>query len=344
MLADGKIYAADSDLNKLEDIYFPIIKIIREEIKDEVKEYHTGQLINIFVNGEKKVELPASEFDSEATTLLEEIKSKGSTSAFSVKSTEEFMGRILCYKLAAPARDKSDITINIVDVQTGYCPTVGFSIKSELGSAPTLLNAGQTTNFIYKIKHNYPNLLEEANEIYKISGGKAHTDLRGRINKIVEEDGELEFYKMNNQSFEDNLVLIDSNMDKIIAKTLLYYYKDGISNCDEMVAKLESENPMNYGNVNAYKYKFKKFLTAVALGMKPATIWDGIDEASGGYIIVTKEGNVLAYHIYNRSSFEDYLLKNTKYETASTSRHGFGEVFSENGEDFIKLNLQVRFR
>ena len=33
LLADGKIYAADSELNKLEDIYFPIIKIIREENK-----------------------------------------------------------------------------------------------------------------------------------------------------------------------------------------------------------------------------------------------------------------------------------------------------------------------
>lgn len=39
-----------------------------------------------------------------------------------------------------------------------------------------------------------------------------------------------------------------------------------------------------------------------------------------------------------------YLLKNTKYETASTSRHDFGEVYSRNGEDYIKLNLQVRFR
>ena len=37
-------------------------------------------------------------------------------------------------------------------------------------------------------------------------------------------------------------------------------------------------------------------------------------------------------------------FKNTKYETASTSRHEFGEVYSEDGEDFIKLNLQVRFR
>ena len=115
-------------------------------------------------------------------------------------------------------------------------------------------------------------------------------------------------------------------------------------NFDELVEKLERENPMNYGNVNAYRYKFKKFLITVALGMKPATVWDGVDEATGGYIVVTKEGNVLAYHIYNRNYFEEYLLKNTKYETASTSRHDFGEVYSENGEDFIKLNLQVRFR
>lgn len=46
---------------------------------------------------------------------------------------------------------------------------------------------------------------------------------------------------------------------------------------------------MNYGNINAYRYKFKKFLTAVALGLKTTTIWDGIDEANGGYIIVTKQ-------------------------------------------------------
>ncbi|KXA31684.1 hypothetical protein HMPREF3229_00213 [Peptoniphilus harei] len=78
--------------------------------------------------------------------------------------------------------------------------------------------------------------------------------------------------------------------------------------------------------------------------MKPATIWDGIDEASVGYIIVTKQGDVLAYHIYNRIYFEEYLLNNTKYEIASTLKHDFGKVYSENGEDFIKLNLQIRFR
>ena len=342
LLADGKIYAADSELNKLDGVYFPIIKIIREENKGEIKEYTAGETISIYINGLKVKDLPATEFETESGYLLKEINNKSSKGAFSVESTQNFMDKILCYKLFAPV--KSDITLKIVDINTGYSPTVGFSIKSELGSSPTLLNAGKTTNFIYKINHSYPDLVREANEIYKVASGKSHTDVRGRLNKIIKENGILKYWKMNNQIFKDNLVLIDSNMDEIIAETLLYFYKDRISNCDEMVEKLERENPMNYGNVNAYRYKFKKFLTAVALGMKPATVWDGLDEATGGYIVVTNEGNVLAYHIYNRNYFEEYLLKNTKYETASTSRHDFGEVYSENGEDFIKLNLQVRFR
>lgn len=344
ILVDVKVYAADSELNKLEDFYLSIIKTIREETKGEIKEYTDVEMISIYINGAKVKELPAIEFELESVNLLNEINSKDSKYAFSVESTQNCVDRILCYKLFTPAIDKNDIMVKITDADTVYSPTICSLIKSELGSYSTLLNAGKTTNFIYKIVQNHPDLIREVNGVYKVSGGKNHTDVRGLINKIIEENGALEYRNMNNQIFEDNLVLIDSNMDKIIAETLLYFYKDGISNCNEMVEKLEKENPMNYGNVNAYRYKFKKFLTAVALGMKPATVWDSWDEATGGYIVVTKEGNVLAYHIYNRNYFEEYLLSNTKYETASTSRHDFGEVYSENGEDFIKLNLQVRFR
>ena len=259
LLADGKIYAADSELNKLKNVYFPIIKIIREENKGEIKEYATGEIISIYINGSKVKELPTTEFETQSELLLNEINSKTSKGAFSVEKTQNFMDKILCYKLSAPTTDKRDITIKIIDINTGYSPTVGFSIKSELGSSPTLLNAGKTTNFIYKIIHSYPDLVREANEIYIVSAGKNRTDVRGRINKIIDENGQLKYWKMNNQTFGDNLVLIDSNMDKI-------------SNCDKMVEKLEQENPMNYGNINAYRYKFKKFLTAVALGMKPATV------------------------------------------------------------------------
>ena len=323
---------------------YVLLRLLAEETKCEVKEYTAGEMISIYINGAKVKELPVTEFELECGNLLKEINSEDSKCAFSVESTQNCVDKILCYKIFTPATDKSDIMVKIIDADTVYSPTIGSSMKSKLGSYPALLNAGKTTNFIYKMVHNHPDLIREANGIYKDLDDENHTDVRERINKIIKENGTLEYRKMNNQIFEDNLVLIDSNMDKIIAETLLYFYKDGISNCNEMVEKLEQENPMNYGNVNAYRYKFKKFLTAVALGMKPATVWDGLDEATGGYIVVTKEGNVLAYHIYNRNYFEEYLLSNTKYETASTSRHDFGEVYSENGEDFIKLNLQVRFK
>lgn len=218
-------------------------------------------------------------------------------------------------------------------------PEVGFSIKSELGSAPTLLNAGKTTNFTYEIVSNRSNIVSDVNSIYK----RNHIDVKGRIANIIEDNDALEYYDMDNAVFKNNLILIDSCMDSIIAETLLYFYRDGITNCKDMVKRLEEENPLKYGNINAYAYKFKKFLASVALGMKPATEWDGMDEANGGYIIVTKEGDVVAYHIYNRNCFEEYLLNNTKYETASTSRHGFGEAYTEGYKQFIKLNLQIRF-
>ena len=143
ILADEKIYATDS----------------------ETKEYTAGEMISIYINGEKVKELPATELESESVKLLNEINSKDSNGAFSVESTQNFSDKILCYKLFTPAIDKNDIMVKIIAADTVYSPTIGSSIKSELGSYSTLLKAGKTTNFIYKIVHNYPDLIREANEI-----------------------------------------------------------------------------------------------------------------------------------------------------------------------------------
>ena len=37
------------------------------------------------------------------------------------------------------------------------------------------------------------------------------------------------------------------------------------------------------------------------------------------------------------------ILNNTKLETASSTRHGFGEIYEESGHLYINLNLQIRF-
>ena len=65
---------------------------------------------------------------------------------------------------------------------------------------------------------------------------------------------------------------------------------------------------------------------------------------TGGYLIVTDNGEILCYHIYDKNEFENYLLANTKLETASSSKHRFGEIYEEKEELYFKLNLQIRFK
>ncbi|MEG1299694.1 MAG: HpaII family restriction endonuclease [Erysipelotrichaceae bacterium] len=340
LLAQGKIHAADENVQKIDDIYFPILKIIREEIKQQKREYiinsHVSK-IKIYLNDELVSELEQSEFEQQANYLYSQIL-KGVNRAFPIEQTEQFMNQIGCKRLAAPSSDKTDITMQIHDIQTGFEPVCGFSIKSEVGSAPTLINATGATNFIYKVKGLNEEQIESINSI------ETKAKIRDRMKRIFNEATSVEFVKVKSETFNRNLMLIDSKLPEILANSLLYHYRDGIANCADIVAKMEEDNPMKYPTDGFYTYKYKKFLCSAALGMTPAKTWDGIDEANGGYIIVTAQGDVLVYHVYNRAFFEAYLLNRTKYERGSTTRHGFASLYKEDNNVYLKLNLQVRFK
>ena len=42
--------------------------------------------------------------------------------------------------------------------------------------------------------------------------------------------------------------------------------------------------------------------------MMPSKVWTGEYDATGGYLIVKADGEILCYHIYNKNEFENYLL------------------------------------
>ncbi|MDD3429302.1 MAG: HpaII family restriction endonuclease [Oscillospiraceae bacterium] len=282
-------------------------------------------------------EVATQQFDQEADYLYSQILAGGNR-AFSVERTEEFMRQICCNRLAAPSTDKTDITMQIHDIQTGYSPICGFSIKSEIGNAPTLINATGSTNFIFEVTGLSDEQIESINAI------QTKTKIKDRMNRIFNESTSVNFVKANSEVLNRNLMLIDSRFTELVAHSLIYHYRDSINNCDAVINQMEQENPMNFPAAGFYKYKFKKFLCAAALGMTPNTAWDGRDEANGGYIIVTASGDVLAYHIYNRNFFEEYLLKQTRFDRGSTTRHGFASLYKENNKTYMKLNLQVRFK
>ena len=78
--------------------------------------------------------------------------------------------------------------------------------------------------------------------------------------------------------------------------------------------------------------------------MTPGREWDGLDNASGGYIIIKRDGDVVCYHLYNRNFFEEYLLKNTQFDRPSATRHDYGYVYKLDDKYFIDFNVQIRFK
>lgn len=340
LLAQGKIHAANEEVQKIENIYFPILKIIREEIKQQKHEYVVDskeEKINIYFNGKLINILKQKEFDDQATDLCLQIK-RGTNRAFSIVQTERFMNKIGCNRLTAPSSDKTDITMQIHDIQTEFTPICGFSIKSELGNAPTLINATGATNFIYEVQGLSDKQINDINSI------ETKTKIKDRMSRIFSEAASVEFIKVNSEIFDRNLMMVDTRFPELVAYALVYHYRDGINDCNEILNNMEKYDPMRFKFTEFYKFKFKKFLCYSALGMTPNTVWDGIDEANGGYIIVTSSGDVLAYHIYNRNFFEEYLINQTRFERGSTTRHGFASLYKESGKTYMKLNLQVRFK
>jgi len=340
LLGDKELHPGNSEIKKLENLVYPILRILRTEVNGNF-EYSIEDDIVVISGNEEVFRIPILEFQERAKYLLTEIKSNSGT--FSVPEIEGFMQNINCLSLKASSSAKTDITIVVHDQRTGLQPSLGFSIKSQLGNPSTLLNAGETTNFIFKIAG--ANINQQ--EILDINNILTKSKIKDRILAIKNKGGKFEFVKTQRTIFSNNLILIDSLLPQILANVVLKFFSSSHSNTEKLVKLTEEENPLKFDTTDKhlfYSYKIKRFLTDIALGMMPSKVWTGKYDATGGYLIVKADGEILCYHIYNKNEFENYLLANTKLDTASSSRHGFGEIYEEKGELYFKLNLQIRFK
>jgi HpaII restriction endonuclease len=341
LLADGKIDSADADLQVIPQVYYPIIKILRSE-NDQKREYVIDKNINLIdgKNNQVLLTIPLSDFAEKSKELFNALKAaKGSS--FSFSPIEDFLESINVKKLTANRGEKADISIVVHDLRTGMQPELGFSIKSMMGKNATLFNPGNTTNFIYEIIGNPSLLPKVVNDI------ETPPKIANRIQYLKTHNYIIQFCDIASKNLKLNLQLIDSDLPRIIAELLLIKYANsGTTTIYNALQQLNGSNPLNYDfkfGHPFYEYKIKNFLTDVALGMTPTSIWKGTYDATGGILIVKEDGAIVCYHIYNRNEFQEYLLKNTRIEQASTSRYEFGEVYSENGKFYLKLNLQIRF-
>lgn len=333
--------ASSNEIFNLRKILYPIIKILREETNGTYEYSYDNDLV-IIQNKDELFRIPIHKFQENASILLNVLQQK-TPRTFGVPVVEEFLASFNCSSVKAKSSVKSDINIVIHDQRMSTNSSLGFSIKSQLGSSSTLFNAGRTTNFIFKIEQTV--LSKEM--VHDINSIGSRTKIKDRIAKIIEAGGQLKFVKTEKRTLGNNLTLIDSQLPAIMAAIIYKFYTSSLTKIVDLVQVIRKENPLNYdlsSNHPFYTYKIKRLLTDMALGMMASKVWTGQYDATGGYLIVKKDGDVLCYHIYNKNEFEDYLFRNTKLETASSSRHKFGSIYTLDRQQYFNLNLQIRFR
>jgi type II restriction enzyme len=117
LLSECKLNAADSNLNAIPNVYYPIIKIIREEVtKVNSKKVLTQREFSI--NGDIKIidgstnahllTIPIADFFQKSKELLDDLKiAKGLS--FSFPAIETFLNSIDVKSLKAKSSNKADI-------------------------------------------------------------------------------------------------------------------------------------------------------------------------------------------------------------------------------------------
>lgn len=334
--------AADKHLDPIEGKFFVFQKVIRAEKDSDVKVYdiskQNSEVIITNEDGSKIKRVQTGDFAQKTQKILDKI-ANGDSASFEISEANELMDKLLCTKIKAGNDKKADIVAVIHDRISETTPMLGFSVKSMVGGASTLLNAGKTTNFIFEV-------VDFTGNKATVNSIKTRTKIRDRLAAIENSGGKLKFINVSNSAFASNLRNIDTAFPRFLAQMLLDFFHGLESSVAGLVTHLSRNDEFGreFGlSTSGYELKIKNFLDSVALGMVPSVEWDGFTKAHGGYIVVKHNGDLVCYHLYNRDEFRSYLYENTKFETASSSRHEYGKLYEKDGKLYFNLNLQIRF-
>ena len=304
MLANGGVYGATKDQERNADLFYKILKVIFAEkvtkgkvMKERVTYDIGNEEVIIYSNAKEIGNIKQSKIKSILSKLLIDLLSQNEGRAFTLVSGTEMMELLKKEIIKASSKDKKDLDLILLDIKTETpTPEVGFSIKSQLGSPSTLINASKATNFIYEVLDKDGNTPKSIPELHP-------KNIKDNISKLIELGYRIVFSKMESDTFHNNLTLVDSRLPEYVSSILLSFFSRGANTMSDLVEKSftgdAGKQPV---------HKIKEFLSVMALGMMPNTSWDGTLTSLGGMLLVKKDGDVLCYYLYNIEDFRTYLL------------------------------------
>ncbi|MBO4639058.1 MAG: HpaII family restriction endonuclease [Treponema sp.] len=355
LLSDGKVYAADKNMEKIRDKFLSIVRIIREEIKGKEYSYFTGETVIIKLNENEVATIDCSKIKSYKSKIWDMITSATETT-FTNKDITDFLESIKIQKLKSPAEKSNrffggtqDIVLETLDYRSGINQIMGFSCKSDIDAGSTLFNAsGDNTNFEYKIIGKIDDkIMQDFNILVDNQG---HTSVGKRMKFLHDKNLDLEFINpVGNIARENLITCCGTEMPLIVGGMLKYYFyeRNGEKTClKECLDYLARKDFAKYGfknNYDAYRLRIENLLYSMFTGLRLGKRWDGKSEVNGGYIVVKKDGDVVAYHSCIADEFKNFLMEKLRFETPSCSRHKCMGIYKKGNEYFIKFPLQLRF-
>ncbi len=393
LLGDGRIYSANDNLEKDELTYIDIINIIKDEPNQYLRferfmSEEVAQIQAVDSNECVFRIVTAPELQEKASFLYNCIKTLVGDRKISVPSIEEYLKELRFTSpkanLSENAKEqygaKADIVLTSLDSLDHTRNIVGFSIKSHLGSPPTLFNCSSTSGFIYRINGCDENGMHQLNYI----------DTFKDIISQIKQDYNLELIGCKNEAFAQNISVVDSQMEKILSTAVLIhagFYGESTNEVKSICDALSKINPIGIRNPQIfYTAKLKELLFDSFAGMTASTIWNGRKKITGGYIDVNRDGDMLYYRAISDDVFCNYLMNYTFFDrpdrgylfklaleqakahiegrdlteeeiynlTYTKDNHNrvvkrkkkgdFGYVYNKNGNYYIDINFQIRFR
>lgn len=293
LIADGEMLKGDSQLKPIPNTSYRIISLERKEATTGITTYSIEEDTVSIRNSTDSITLNRDIFSNEASQLLDAIRAQ--TGAVKMPLTERFMDKILTFSIKAKSQDKTDIKVEIYDHRTSIEHTRGFSIKSQLGSPSTLLNASQQTIFRYKLNNLSRMQAVTINNIQTKGAVVDRVQALSNLNNVqVVPEGS------TSETLSYNLTLVDDALPDIVSSLLWNFYQHNTSKLDELLPHISNQNIRSYhpnGKDQLYSTKLKRLLVSAALGMQPSQRWNNHYDANGGYLIVLNSGEIISYHI-----------------------------------------------
>lgn len=338
LLGQGVVNQADAEGKPAAEV--PLVAIEREEHDGRRRYVVHGTEIRV-TSPEMGECFPREDFVAAANLLQERLAEAQDT--LDLSDLEGFLDALKIYDMEAQTDDRTDMHLQLWSAEGG--PLVGVRVQSRLCGYLPLLAGGRTANLKFEqtgVRFSQPavqkiNWTEQPENLAEVAR---------RILYIESQGGIFKFADVADKVFRSNLLMIDTNLPRILATMLRALHIDGVSRMTDLVALLEEKNPLKMKDElvkkhGFYRHKLSQLLLASAWGMRPGKQYNGRESAVGGYLFVDAQGGVVLFDRGHEQTFADYLLTHTRLEKSLPEDDKYGYLERENGAYYLKLNLKI---